>query len=55
MSLWKIKRSGRGFVVLHGPPGNRVAAFPMIDRWYWWLFTPYLVFVGAKAVRNYRD
>lgn len=53
MSQWSVTRNGRGFIVQHGPIGRRVASFPTIDRWYWWLASPYLVAVGMKTVKNW--
>ncbi|MDA4131523.1 MAG: hypothetical protein OK454_00145 [Thaumarchaeota archaeon] len=46
---WTIKHVGRGFIVKRGV----VASFPMVARWYWPLFVPYMVFKGIRAVRNY--
>lgn len=48
---WTIKHVGRGFIIKRGV----VASFPMVARWYWWLFIPHMIFKGIQVVRNYRD
>jgi hypothetical protein len=51
VNKWVIKHRGRGFIITRG----EVTAFPVVDRWYWWLYAPYMIFLGCQAVANYRD